>query len=401
MTSLFAPFAGWIPAVPAPEQVVTMSVEQYAKTKVQEICDSQPNSYLHVVMPPEVRSGQALSFQERNLASGRQLRSFMKEGVFKKTPPAFYVYQQIRGEKVYTGLVAAVHVQTLENRLVLPHEETIASREEKLTAYLDVVGVNAEPVCLTYQDHVGVSDVLEPILATMPALDFSLEHLGRHRLWVIDEEALISRISAKLHKVPSWFIADGHHRTASSLRLAQQHKGKSSGGDQYFMATLFAGDVVDILPFHRMVKGIDARVMDEFLERLKGVFDVTPLSQPPSELALWFQGMWYHLAPKAPLQPFDIWSEVVSQRILGPFFGIEDLRRDDRVGFLGGVTQPEALVEAVEKGGYQLAFFIPALRRDDFFAYATTGKFMPPKSTWFEPKLPNGLTMLDLQTSLD
>jgi uncharacterized protein (DUF1015 family) len=400
MTSFFAPFSGWIPAVPDPEQVVTMSFEQYAKKEVQHICDTQSHSYLHVVMPPEVRAGHSLSFQDRNQASGRQLRSFMQKGIFKKTPPAFYLYQQIKGDKNYIGLVAAVHVQTLQNGLVLPHEETIAAREEKLTDYLDVVGINAEPVCLTYQDQVGMASVLGPILQKKPDVDFSLGALGNHRLWVITDSPLVQQISEKLHQVDQWFIADGHHRTASSLRLAQQRKGHSLGADQYFMATIFAGDMVEILPFHRMVKGLDSNVLDHFLAQLKRVFEVVSAPYGPEGLSLWFQDQWFQLRPLQPLMPHEIWSEVVSNRILAPMFGIEDLRRDDRVGFLGGVTQPEALVEALKKGGYQLGFYLPALSREDFFAYATTGKFMPPKSTWFEPKLPNGLTMLDLQTSL-
>ena len=400
MTSFLAPFSGWIPAVSNPEQVVTMSFEQYAKKEVQEICSTQPHSYLHVVLPPEVRANGTLGFHDRNLASGRQLRTFMQEGVFTKTAPAYYLYQQVKGNKQYTGLVAAVHVQALTSRLVLPHEETIAAREEKLTDYLDVVGINAEPVCLTFRDQLGIAQLWAPLLAQTPDLDFSLGALGRHRLWVISDLVMVQQLSDKLNAINQWFIADGHHRTASSLRLAQQRQAHSSGGDQYFMASLFPEDMVDILPFHRMVKGLSDLVLSNFLSQLQETFDILPISGQPSSLALYFQGNWYHLSPKQPLAAQEIWAEIVSERILAPMFGIEDLRRDERVGFLGGVTQPEALVNAMEKGHFQIGFYLPALSREDFFTYAQTGKYMPPKSTWFEPKLPNGLTMLDLQTSL-
>lgn len=399
MKSHLAPFAGWVPAGNKPEEVVTMSFDFYAKDRVESYLNQYPDSYFHIIVPPAVREGKACSAQEKSEASAAMLRQMIQNGVFRRTASAFYLYKQKRNGKSYTGLICAVHVDSITEGKLIPHEETIARREEKLMEYLDVVGMNAEPVCLTFQNGETIADSWEPFTDREPDLHFSLEEFGEHALWIIDQPEQIEAIYNQLGQISRLFIADGHHRVASSRRLAEKRKTQSTGADQYFMAALFPDSELEILPFHRFVRGLSEEEIQNFLQELEKRFGLYPEEKPRegAELQLYVNGHWYEIPRKESDQLLSAW---LSEEILHTMLGISDLRHDPRIGFLGGSVSTETFVNELEKRKAQLGFYLAPIPLPVFFSEAAQGHFMPPKSTWFEPKLPNGLTMLDLNASL-
>jgi uncharacterized protein (DUF1015 family) len=329
----------------------------------------------------------------------RALLDFQRRGVLRQDPaPRFYVYAQRMGAHRQTGLVACASVQEYLDDLIKKHEKTRADKEDDRTRHIDEMGAHDEPVFLTYRAVAAIDAEIEEVKQASPEYDLTTADGVEHKLWVAPEAAG-TRIEALFRGVPFLYVADGHHRSAAAARVHALRQGKP-GDHGAFLAVVFPHDQMQILAYNRVVRDRRGRKAEELLVELGRVMDVTPAEAPAPESPLAFgvyaAGRWW----RARVRPgsFDAADPVASldcsicqDQILAPIFGIADPRRDKDVDFVGGIRGARELEKRVDQGGWSMALHLFPTRVEQVMAVSDAGLIMPPKSTWFEPKLRSGL----------
>ena len=406
------PFKGIIPALSQVNEVVSRPFDSYTMKQVESVIKKTPNSFLSIIKP-ELEQGKRTKPDnpEAQRESRKKFQAFVNDGVLEtSSKEVYYVYRQMRPDFKYTGILATIAASNYHNGTIKIHEQTLQKKEEKLKDYLRVVGINAEPVMFTYPHVHAIDELVNSIANQKPYADFEMEG-KRHLLWEVNDDTLISEIKHQFEGVERVYLADGHHRSASSVLLSEElAKEKNDYSDNApwsrFLGVFFPDHNMQLLEFNRLVKGLDVVDSLDILQKLSSDFDVQLVHedfyQPhaPLEFSLYVDHQWYSLKLKHS-QINDQLSEkldaiLLTQRILSPLFGIEDLRNDDRVGFTSGLKGPAELKRLVDKGDYQLAFGLFPVRMEQFFEFSDKGRIMPPKTTWFEPKLLNGLVIYDI-----
>jgi uncharacterized protein (DUF1015 family) len=382
------PFRAYLP-VNKPEEVSSLPFDRYSPDLLESTLQRFSDSFLHVISPPGATQG-----NEKLHASRRQFEKMVENGVWERRDKALYLYRQKNEHSSHLGLIGCFSAQSVDSGEILGHEETLAAKEERLSAYLDVVAINAEPVNLCFKGGQDLREEWEAYAEQPALIEFTEPILGTHSIWEIRDTDIISHWQESLAANGPLFIADGHHRVASSVRLAKERNRGAEYGDAYFLGIAFPETEIDLLPFHRLVRGLTMEVLESFEKR----FGQHALGEPPkpNECALRMHGAWYSLFP--PEEALAV--QWLSDSVLGPELGIVDLRSDSRIGFYGGITDPVDLAKKQDSEDWQLAFYLPAVSKSSFFECASNGVNMPPKSTWFEPKLLNGLMVLDLNNTL-
>ena len=321
--------------------------------------------------------------------------------------PGYYVYEETMDGRSQTGIVAAAACQDYDNGLIKKHELTRPDKEEDRMVLTRWLHANIEPVFLAYKAVPQIDAIVEQVKKTEPAYDFvSSDNVG-HRLWVVDDLRTVGMLEALFDKVPATYVADGHHRTAAAARIGREfaernpnHTGRENYN--YFMAVIFPDDQLHIMDYNRLVKDLNGMSINLFMEKLKRVMDVEAVGSEAvaprrlHELSMYLNGVWYRLTAHQgtyndadPIGVLDV--SVLSDNVLTPILGIEDMRRSARIDFVGGIRGLGELQRRVDAGEAAVAFALYPVSMKQLTDIADTGNIMPPKTTWFEPKLRSGL----------
>ena len=384
----------------------------YSKKDFKEKLAANPYTFLHVITA-------AYGLQEKGnktmLERYREVRSkfeeFTDNGIFlRDKKPQFYVYQQIKLGHSFTGIIAGVSIEDFNNGHVKKHELTLSKRESAFAHYLKETKINAEPVLLTYKHQDNIDEIIKRHTATRPEYEFSTTDKTIHNLWLIEDEAEIKNTVEAFGKVPDMYIADGHHRCASSARLSDDlhdYYGSDFGeAYDYFMAFLISDHQLNILPFNRLVTGLNGLSKEELLEKIKVNYTVELLEkkarpEQQNHIHMFMDEQWYKLILNPELVDENdtisgLDSHQLSETIFTPILGIEDIKTDNRMHFYGGDKGLKGMEKMVRKGKADLAFALYPVEVDQLINISNQGLTMPPKSTWIEPKLRSGLLIYSI-----
>ncbi len=358
------------------------------------------DSFLHVSRPEiDLAEGIDEHAPEVYARAAENLASLRARGVLAAdASPRLYAYAQRLGAHCQVGVVGCVSVEEYVGDVIRKHEKTRADKEDDRTRHIDAVGAHDEPVFLAYRASKAIDDVVARATAAEPEYDFESGDGVGHTFWVLgddDTRALVSLFA----EVPALYVADGHHRSAAASRVHDLRKG-SAGEHDAFLAVLFPDDQLRIMAYNRLVRDREGRSPEALRGALSERFELTLTNDPtppsPKTMCFYLGGAWYLARPRAvtwdeadPVASLDV--SLCQNLVLAPVFGITDPRRDPDIDFVGGIRGTAELVRRVEAEGWSLAVSMYPTRIEELLAVSDAGELMPPKSTWFEPKLRSGL----------
>ena len=404
------PFRGFRPK---PEYAARVAAKPYDVLNSEEArgeAAGNPVSFLHVGkpeidLPPDVPIYDARVYQK-----GRDnLRKLIADGILKEDPaPSLYLYSQTMGDHTQYGIMCCASVREYLNNTIKKHELTRKDKEDDRTKHVKVTNAHTGPIFLTYRASQPIDTIVEEIRRRKPEFDFVPPDGVRHRLWVIDDPNVISSLVAEFGRIGSLYVADGHHRSAAAARVGDElAKGnpRHRGDEEYnfFLAVLFPHNQLRIMDYNRTVKDLNGLEAGEVLARIGETFDVTEGPHPawPSrkgEYGMYLKDTWYTLrapgdllADPDPVERLDV--SILQREILGPVLGIDDPRTSKRIDFVGGIRGLQELERRVNSGEMAVAFALFPTSIEELLSIADAGKIMPPKSTWFEPKLRDGVVV--------
>ncbi len=407
MTALVQPFAGLRPALPYAAEVAAPPYDVMSTEEARAMVAGRPWSFLHISRPEvDLPEGTDPHAPEVYAKARENLDRMIQAGILQRdVRPCYYVYRLRMGNHVQTGLVAVASVAAYEADRIKKHEFTRPIKEDDRMRQIEALNAQTGPVLLAYPADPTIDETLARLSTSPPLYAVSLNQV-RHELWVVEDPAIIAQLSQAFSRLDALYVADGHHRSAAAVRIAAQRRraNPQHRGDEpynYFLSVLFPHDQMQILAYNRVIRDLHGLDRESFLRRLRVAFRVKPSEQPvqptrPAEFGMYLDGTWYRLN----LDPQRIpWDDPVSRldvsllqdQVIEPILGIVDPRRDERIDFIGGIRGPEGLVKPVDSGQYRLAFSLYPTHMSDLMAIADAGEVMPPKSTWFEPKLADGL----------
>lgn len=401
------PFRAWRPTPDKAHLVGSRSYVSYTDDQLRDKLVANPFSFLHVIHPDHGNNAH-LSRNERFTNVRRKWNEFVGEGWFlRDEKPCIYLYEQSRKGSLSRGVIAAVSVGDYRGGKVKVHEHTLQAREELFKEYLNITGINAEPVLLAAPRGNGLDAVLANAWNSAPTYDFSTTDRVRHRIWAVHEPSVIDVVADRFGSVDALYIADGHHRMASSARLAESSGAFADAPKAWCLAFIVPQEHLHIHNFDRAVTSLGGMDTDEFLEALGKVGRLTPLTSAPQVMPphgavhICTRKGWFTLVmpePKANADAADrLDASVLSDAVLDPVLGIHDLRTDPHVKFVPGTYGVAELERMVKSGEAAAAFNLRPVSFEELQAVADTGGCMPPKSTYIEPKLRSGITVYSLE----
>jgi len=410
------PFAAWRPPAEIAAKVACVPYDVVNTQEARALAAGNPQSFMHVIRPDIDLADDVDHYADVVYeTAAKAFKKFQKDGTLVLDgAPSIYLYRQeatLLGKKVsQTGVVGCCHIDDYANNLIRKHEKTRKDKEDDRTRHVLDLNCNAEPVFFLHRDRAEIAELVKRDTAGAPLYDFVAPDGVRHTLWKASDAAAYVKAFGQL---PSVYVADGHHRTASAARAgAERRKAnpRHTGNEEYnwFMAVVFPASELTILPYHRVVFDLNGMSAQEFLMKLKHVGALTPTSNPdppaPGSFCVYVgrtQG-WYRVVlpetsinRKDPIESLDY--VLLSERVLSPLLGIADLRTDKRIDFVGGIRGPKELERRVDSGECKAAFCMHPVTIEQLIGVADAGEIMPPKSTWFEPKLRSGLFVHTLE----
>jgi len=404
---LIRPFRGLRPVpayaadVAAPPYDVLSFDEAYARAA------GRPWSFLHISRPEiDLPPGTDPHAPQVYAKAAENLQHMLSSGVLERDAAAlYYVYRLTLGGHVQTGLVCAAAVAEYDRNRIRKHEHTRPDKEDDRVAQIEALNAQTGPVLMAYPSAPAVDRLLAQLASGTPVADVTADHGVRHTVWTVRAPDAIAAVSAEFDTMTALYIADGHHRSAAASRVARARRARVSHADsqeyEYFLAVCFAHDQMQILPYNRVVSDLNGLSAEAFLQRLKGSFDVETASSAVSpgnrgEFGLYLARQWYRLIIHAGLIPVDdpvarLDVSLLADHVLAPILAIHDPRTDKRIDFVGGIRGTAELEARLAAGRFAAAFSLHPTHMEDLMAVADRGQVMPPKSTWFEPKLADGL----------
>lgn len=394
-------FQGLVPVPALAPEVACVPYDVVNTAEAAALAAGRPHSLLHVdraeIDLPSATDPYSPAVYAKALENFLALQ---RNGTLvRETGPCLYIYQQQMGAHTQRGLVAVCHVEDYDAELIKKHEKTRKDKEDDRTRLIGTLGANTGPVFLTYRDEAAVTTLVNAKVRETPVHDFTAPDGIRHTAWRISGGTEWINAFAR---VPVSYIADGHHRAASAARVARERRTANpahTGAEDYnwFLCVLFPGSELKILPYNRIVADLNGHTPEKFLAAVKSVFaaeeNAAPSPTSPGLVSMYLGGKWYGLRcpvdPAAgPVAQLDV--SVLQDKLLAPLLGIADPRTSKRVDFVGGIRGPGELVKRVDAdGGVAFSMFPTTVAQ--LMAIADAGEIMPPKSTWFEPKLRSGL----------
>ena len=380
----------------------------YKKSLLKAKLRGNPYTFLHVINPEFSKGDKTTANSiERFEKVNEKYNEFQSSGFFEKEKSScLYVYRQTTKQGIYTGIIAGASVDDYANNMIKKHENTLKNREQVFKKYLDICQFHAEPVLLAYKEPKSVNRIINKIILKRPEYEFFTTDEKGHELWVIKNKKDIQFIVDEFKKVPESYIADGHHRAASSLLYSLDNKTNESKLKDYFLAYFIDINNLNIFEFNRFIKTIQPFSDKELLLALKESFLVSPTTrkhQKPTsnkELTIYLNKKWYLLKIKeAVYNKLDfkkqLNSELVSEFILKPILNIADLRTDERVDFISGFSSIKKLTKKVNENPESMGICLYPHNFNEIKEIADNEMTMPPKSTWIEPKLRSALTIYE------
>lgn len=395
------PFRGLIPPANLVPQVACVPYDVVNAEEAAALASGNPLSLLHVdraeIDLPADTDHYSPAVYNKAAETFAELQK--KGALVRETKPVYYLYRQTMGSHVQRGIAAVCAVTDYEHDIIKKHEKTRPEKEDDRTRLIDRISAQTGPIFLAYRDSKEIDTLLAAVEAQPPYVDFTAPDGIAHTLWRIEATGPIEEAFAKL---PCTYIADGHHRAASGARVAQKRRNGQApdpkNSHEYILSVLFPASQLKILPYNRLVHDLNGLSVDAFVAKVKTLFTVTPITDPVPKasmnVAMYVGGKWYGLSWTAdskfdPAAQLDV--SVLQDRLLAPVLGIDNPRTNPRIEFIGGIRGTDELVQRVDKGDGAVAFSMFPTTVDQVMAIADAGQIMPPKSTWFEPKLRSGL----------
>lgn len=417
------PFAAVRPTASVADQVAALPYDVYDRVEAVAAVDGEPLSFLNIDRPETQFSADVDMYALEVYAKARELFDARRaDGTFVTEPaPCFYLYELTMNERSQTGVVACCAIDDYLENVIKKHENTLEKKELDRIRHIDALDAQTGPIFLTYRDSDAIDILVAAVKKTAPLYDFAGEDGVTHRVWrmaAASEETACSQAYAGLvaafAKVPCAYIADGHHRAASAVKVGLARREANPGYDgteefNYFMSVLFPASQLSILAYNRVVRDLNGLTKDEFLNALageNGPFEIIHTQESQLEpidkgaVGMYLDREWYGLGVKPefessdPVEGLDV--SILQEKVLAPILGIGDPRTDGRIEFVGGIRGLRELERKVNRidasgDGLAVAFAMFPTSIDELLGVADAGRLMPPKSTWFEPKLRSGL----------
>ncbi len=407
------PFRGYTPSPELASQVAALPYDVMSSEEARVMAKGNPYSFLHVSkseidFPVGTDSHSDVVYEK----GAENLQKLISECILVRSEtPCFYIYRQKMGDIQQTGIVAGVSALEYQSGLIKKHEHTRKEKEDDRAKHVTILNANSGPAFLTYPHRAGIDALVSEITSENPDIDFVADDGIAHTLWIVKFEIQIKKIVDLFKEIPALYIADGHHRSAAASRACIMRKGANpnhTGNEPYnhFLAVIFPEDQLYVMDYNRVVKDLNGLTPSEVKQKIEAKFDVTELNvadpegakpKKRAEFGMYLDGKWYSLAPKAgvvpandPVKSLDV--SILQNNILDPILGIDDPRTNNRIDFIGGIRGLKELVLRCNND-CKVAFALFPTGMDQLIAIADTGQVMPPKSTWFEPKLRSGMVV--------
>jgi uncharacterized protein (DUF1015 family) len=397
------PFRGLRPADALAGEIIAPPYDVLTEDEARALAQN-PRSFVHVTRSEvDLPAGADAHSQAAYLQARATLDAFIAQGLLKRDEaPTYYFYGQTMGEHHQVGVLAACSVDEYDRGLIKKHEFTRPDKEDDRTHHMEVLDAQVGLVFLTYKATSTLRAITEGATSAAPVWDVVTEDGVRHALWPAPTDQ-VEAIRQAFAQVPALYVADGHHRSAAASRV---HASRGDDASAYFLAGLYPDDSLYVMAYNRVVDDLNGLSTMDFLAKVAETYALELTAEPvPAQrgtLTMYLGGSWYLLTPhddvvdtEDPVGSLDV--AVLQDRVLGPVLGIDDPRRSTRVRFLGGIRGADALSDAVDEQGAAVAFHMHPTGLDQLFRVADTGEVMPPKSTWFEPKLREGVVVRSLR----
>jgi uncharacterized protein (DUF1015 family) len=391
-------------------EVASPPYDVLSSDEARALVAANPNSFLRVNKPEvDFGPGQDLYTDVVYRRGKENLERLVSEGLmFRDESPCYYVYRLTWQGQSQTGLVALTSTDEYNSGLIKKHEHTRPVKVNDRANHIQFLGAQVGPVFSIYRHDPLIAEIKKSVTSGSSTYDFVSDDKVRHEMWVVSDIKTLGAFTEAVARLPALYIADGHHRSAAASEVAQRLRQENPGhtGEEpynYFLNVIFSDNETRILPYNRAVRTMGELTLEDFLARIGESFTVTPSDQPrqperPFDFGMYCQGRWYALTAKEgsfdrsdPAGSID--SAVLTANLLSPILGIEDLRTDTRIDFIGGIRGLEELVRLVDQGDFEISFSLFSVSVDQLLAVADAGQVMPPKSTWFEPKLRSGMVV--------
>ena len=398
---LIQPFRALRPAPGRAAEVLAPPYDVLSSAEARQRAQGKPFSFLHI-SKPEIDLDPAIDPYDKAVyaKAAANLKAMVAAGVMiRDAAPRYYVYRLTRHGHTQTGLAAVASIADYEINRVRRHELTTPVKEDDRVRQIEAVNAQTGPVMSGYPAAPEIDAMLAAAASGSPEVDITADDGVRHQMWVVADAAAIARLTDAFEALPAIYIADGHHRSAAASRVAKARGG--AGSHQYFLSVIFPHHQMTILDYNRVVRDLNGRGAETLLEALRERHAVAPSDQPvrptsAGEFGMYLAGRWYRLTLKPGLIPASdpigrLPVTLLARNVLEPLFGIVDQRTDKRIDFVGGGRGMEGLEARVKSGEMAAAFALYPTQMSDLMAVADAGLIMPPKSTWFEPKLADGM----------
>ena len=401
------PFAAFRPAPGLESRIAALPYDVYDRKEAREEVRRNPDSFLAVDRAETGFDDSVDTYapQVYERAAGL-LRQWIEEGRFvQDEKPCYYLYEQVMGGRSQTGIVACASIDDYLNNTIKKHENTRADKEQDRIRHVDACNMQTGPIFLAYRGGSVLRNIIAEVKESVPACDFTSEDGVIHRVWVIEDQETVSDIYEEFSRIPAVYIADGHHRCASAVKVGLKRREEHPGytGDEefnYFLSVLFCDEELRILDYNRVVKDLNGLTPEEFLDRISESFTVTGLGRDPfhpeekGTFGMYLGDVWYSLTASERIRSGDAVKgldvSLLQDYLLEPVLGIGNPKTDKRIDFVGGIRGLQELERRVHTD-MEVAFSLHPTSIEELEAVADAGELMPPKSTWFEPKLRSGL----------
>lgn len=389
------------------EKVAALPYDVVNSEEAAEMVIGNPYSFLHVDKAEiDLPAGTDIYSPEVYEKAKSNLEKMITDGVLvQDEKPMLYVYELTMDGRSQTGLVACTSIDEYMQGIIKKHELTREDKEQDRIRHVDICNANTGPIFLAYRTVDEISEIVDNVKKNAPVYDFTAEDGIIHRAWIIDDEETINRLVELFKDVPNLYIADGHHRNASAAKVGLKRRNENPNytGDEefnYYLAVIFPSDQLKILDYNRVVKDLNGLSEEEFIKKLSEKFDIVETegrAKPDKayDFGMYMDGKWYMLTAKDEIKSKDAVKgldvSILQDNVLIPILGIGDIRTDKRIDFVGGIRGLGELEKRVDSGEMKVAFAMYPTSIEQLMTIADENKIMPPKSTWFEPKLRSGL----------
>lgn len=408
--AIVKPFKGLRPKKENADRLASPPYDVLSSDEAREMAKGNPTSFLHVIKPEIDLEPEINPYDKRVYEKGSEnLKKLIQDEVLiQDKNPSFYIYKQVMGNHQQIGLVACASVQEYEKDVIKKHEFTRPDKEDDRVNLISHLNAQTGPVFLTYKANKQIDSIINKNIENDPEYDFKDEKNVQHTFWIVNDSEQIRNIQLEFQKVDYLYVADGHHRSAAAMRIKQKREKENpqhSGDEEYnfFLTVIFPDNQMQILDYNRVVMDLNGLNETNFIDRISEKFTVNKSenNQPykPNKkhsFGMYLNNQWYQLIAKEgsynkenPVERLDV--SILQNNLLLPILNIQDPRKDKRIDFIGGIRGLSELEKRVNSGHWAVAFAFFPTSMEDLMAIANAGKVMPPKSTWFEPKLKSGL----------